>query len=657
MAPVRLAAPIALAICLGAASPAGAQWRRIDSPNFVVIGEVGEGELRGVAKTFEAFRETLGRVLTERAISTAVPTVVIVFPHQRAFTPFWKTVKGKPIEAAGVFVGGPDVNYIAIQGDSQLWQQIVFHEYAHVVVANIGRRMPIWVDEGLAEYYSMFELLKDGREARLGLVSPDRLAVLQQATLLPLETLLTVDYNSPLYNESNRRNTFYLQSWALTHLIIHGEIDRTPQLNAYLEHLSNGLTPKQAWEKAFGPKDIIRELDLYIRRRALSGSRYVFPERLATFDAPVTKMSPAEVEAFLAEFLIQEGRLEEASEWLRTAQKHDSANMRSKLVAASLEIKKKDHAAGATRLRAIGPPTDWLSAYQAGAAVSALARLDAGRTPPDWLEAARRYFGAARADRPEYPNALARIAELELRTLPGPSAATRQAIERARELAPGRHDYELIYAQVLARESHFAEARQVLEPLLSNQYPEYRDSAQRVMTRVLEMENAKLAGAGVRPAAPVVSLPAEPTRSDDPPPRVIRPIYRELQAGEERVEGILGGIECPAGRPVFQLKTPTGVMTFTAARLSAVELSTHRPEFIGGVDCGPFKEPVAVYLTWRPASDGSGARVAVAIEVLPKDPVRPAAISSEPTSSAAFPGRGTAIRPNTERHPHRVQAW
>jgi hypothetical protein len=292
-------------------------------------------------------------------------------------------------------------------------------------------------------------------------------------------------------------------------------------------------------------------------------------------------------------------------------------------VAASLEIKRKDHAAGAARLRALGSPTDWLSAYQAGAAVSALARLDAGRPTPDWLDAARRYFGAARADRPEFPNALARIAELELRTLSSPSIGTRQAIERARELAPGRHDYELIYAQVLGRELRFAEARQVLEPLLSNQYPEYHDSARRVMTRLIEMETARVARAeGARPEAPAVSLPAAPTKSDDPPPPVIRPLFRELQAGEERVEGTLGGIECPAGRPVFQLKTASGVMSFTATRLSAVDLISYRADVTGGVDCGSFKEPLAVYLTWRPASDPTSRRIAIAIEILPKPPVR-----------------------------------
>src|SRR5262245_22664194 len=112
MPPVRVAAAIALAVCLGVPSPAVAQWRRIDSPNFVVIGETGASDLRDIAVKFEAFRETLSRLLTERAIATAVPTVVVVFRHDRAFTPFKPRFEGKPVEVGGMFVPRHDINYI-----------------------------------------------------------------------------------------------------------------------------------------------------------------------------------------------------------------------------------------------------------------------------------------------------------------------------------------------------------------------------------------------------------------------------------------------------------------------------------------------------------------------------------------------------------------
>ena len=67
-------------------SPVAAEWRRLESPNFIVIGDASERELRNIAVHFEGFRETLGRVLSVRVTATAVPTVVVVFPNDRAYT-------------------------------------------------------------------------------------------------------------------------------------------------------------------------------------------------------------------------------------------------------------------------------------------------------------------------------------------------------------------------------------------------------------------------------------------------------------------------------------------------------------------------------------------------------------------------------------------
>src|SRR5262245_8641867 len=84
----RAIGAVGLLLCFCVASPSEAQWRRIDSPNFVVVGDVAESNLREVAVKFEAFREMLGRLLGEGLTATPVPTVVLVFPHDRAFTPF-----------------------------------------------------------------------------------------------------------------------------------------------------------------------------------------------------------------------------------------------------------------------------------------------------------------------------------------------------------------------------------------------------------------------------------------------------------------------------------------------------------------------------------------------------------------------------------------
>ena len=96
----------------------------------------------------------------------------------------------------------------------------------------------------------------------------------------------------------------------------------------------------------------------------------------------------------------------------------------------------------------------------------------------------------------------------------------------------------------------------------------------------------------------------------------MRPEFRELKPGEQRVEGTLERIECVVGKGVtFHVKTPAGAVTATAPQFNDVAFITYRKDLTGSIQCGPVTGPMPVYLTWRPGADG--AKTAVAIEFLP----------------------------------------
>ena len=264
----RIVASIVAAVLFAGslADPVFAEWRRIDSPNFVVVGDVSAGELREIARRFESFREVLARVLTERFIASAVPTVVVVFPSDRAFTPFKPKFNGKTIELSGLFLPRRDVNYIAMVRDwDEDTMRVVFHEYSHLITSNIAGNVPVWLNEGLAEFYSTFQLVGD-REAMIGRPVPGHLQRLNQHALLSLEELLNVKHDSPLYNEGDRRSIFYAQSWALTHLLLVSQPPRRDKLGAYVASVDDGAPPLEAWQRAFAADRIDRELQNYIRR-------------------------------------------------------------------------------------------------------------------------------------------------------------------------------------------------------------------------------------------------------------------------------------------------------------------------------------------------------------------------------------------------------
>jgi hypothetical protein len=107
-----------------------------------------------------------------------------------------------------------------------------------------------------------------------------------------------------------------------------------------------------------------------------------------------------------------------------------------------------------------------------------------------------------------------------------------------------------------------------------------------------------------------------------PPPRVVpgesptvKPVYRQLKPGEERVEGLLQRVECPPGRPVtFIVKLKDRVGKYQSPRLDAVEYIAYTKDFKGPMSCGGRMGGDPVFLTWKTV--GTAPRV-VAVEFLP----------------------------------------
>ena len=66
--------------------------------------------------------------------------------------------------------------------------------------------MPLWLNEGFADYFSTYEESAGGQEALIGRAVSNHLYRLGQAKLLPLDELRQVDHGSPHYNERERQS-------------------------------------------------------------------------------------------------------------------------------------------------------------------------------------------------------------------------------------------------------------------------------------------------------------------------------------------------------------------------------------------------------------------------------------------------------------------
>jgi len=127
------------------------------------------------------------------------------------------------------------------------------------------------------------------------------------------------------------------------------------------------------------------------------------------------------------------------------------------------------------------------------------------------------------------------------------------------------------------------------------------------------------------PILPLVLVASSQAPPSTPPSRVVpgaqpetKTIYREVKAGEQRMDALLRRIECPPGRPVsfvLQMKNKS-VAKYAAPTLGSVEFIAHRPDFRGPVSCGGKTPPEHVFLTVKKVG---GADRVVAVEFLPRD--------------------------------------
>jgi hypothetical protein len=632
-----------LCALLAIAAPASAAWRRVDTPNFIVIGDVSARELRATAAKFEGFHEALRRVLPSSTTTAPVPTVVIVFPNDAAFMPFKPQYQGKPREGvAGYAAAGRDVNYIAMLSAGEAGDRVIFHEYAHMILANAVARVPLWLNEGLAEFYSTFALMNDGRRAQIGRPIVEHLLLLNGSLHVPLADLLKVDHASPLYNEGNRASDFYAESWALTHMLLNGQPSRVNELTDYLRRVSAGATEMQAWEQVFGTQRTDNELRVYLRRPTFTALVLDFAEKIAAVPATETTLSAADTAAFLASLQVRNLGPEAAAKLLDSPLKQEPTSVAANVALARIDLARNDPASVAKRLLALTPPNDWFFAYEAGTFLTEAAEADRSLAGPgDVLTRASQLLESVRRTHPDLPNALAQLAAIEILT--GTSPPTKDAqddIARARALSPGRIEFALTQAELFANARDFAAARAVLGPLMTPLYPEeVRNSARRLMSGLVNFEQSLSANRSRAPApgsnaGTPAGTPASNERSrsiavpdaDQDKPRDttgqgrVIPIFRTVQPGEQRIEGVLERIDCPGGAPVrFIVREASGLTPIEVARMADVDFISYRDDLTGGVSCGPFKEPMRVYVTVREQPPPGSQKTLVAVEFLPKN--------------------------------------
>jgi hypothetical protein len=154
--------------------------------------------------------------------------------------------------SAGVFTGDSLMAVAGQETSGATWRIIQhegFHQFVHAV---IGGDIPIWVNEGLAEYFGQALYTGDGYVT--GLIPPRRLARLQQwiegEQARPLDEVMMTSHAA--WN-AGLSIINYDQAWSMVHFLAHAENGRyQPAFNGFIKSVSRGMRWEDAWRKNFG---------------------------------------------------------------------------------------------------------------------------------------------------------------------------------------------------------------------------------------------------------------------------------------------------------------------------------------------------------------------------------------------------------------------
>ena len=438
------------------------------------------GPTQAVAKLtarLEQFHDAYSALAGAEAVASP-PIVVMAFPDVASLRGFVPLYQGKPGNMEGFFKRGSDENLIGIALTGQGSLRVIFHEYTHLLMRHNQPFWPIWLNEGMAEIYSTFEVI-GSHGVRIGQPMPSRLNLLAHEPMLPLKKLLAVTHDSPEYNEQEQQGILYSQAWLLTHYLMLGNnAAHKARFGEFTTLLRLGQPSEQAFTNAFRTSLPVMEKELkgYLDRGRIESltlsvkGDLTAPRPMITRDLP-----PVEIWFRLGDQLLRARRLDEAEACFREAQKLAPTNPLPSEGLGLLAIRRGDSAAA---LRHLGEAlkrgsVSFLAHYE-----YARLKLEAGGKSPGFLS--RMEATPAAEIRAELRKSLALMPDF------GPAnhllglfaliqgddlAGAVKHLKRAIQLEPENLFYLLALAQAQSKTEGPTAARRTLESLRLSYIP------------------------------------------------------------------------------------------------------------------------------------------------------------------------------------------
>lgn len=249
---------------------------------------------------------------------------------------------------AGVFDGRRLMAYAGEKVSDETWHVIQHEGFHQFVNAVIGGDVPIWVNEGLAEYFG--DGVFTGDSYITGMITEKRLKRLKKALaagkLRPLTEMMTLSHAR--WN-AEMTSANYDQAWSMVYFLANGDRGRYQSaFDNFMRAISRGTPYAVAWQRSFGGVEAFEERwraywenlpeqhsDRYVAHATIATMTSYYArafsqgQRFDSFEAFIKAAKAGELKAaeedWLPPSLLEEAlaRVPEVGQWeLRTRGKH-----------------------------------------------------------------------------------------------------------------------------------------------------------------------------------------------------------------------------------------------------------------------------------------------------------------------------------------------
>jgi Flp pilus assembly protein TadD len=562
-------------------------WIEVRSPHFVVSSNAGEKEARRIADQFEQIRTLFHTAFANLRVDPAQPVLILAAKNEstmKMLLPEDWEVKGH-VHPAGLYQQGEDKHYVILRLDSGGANPFhaLYHEYTHALLHLNFTGLPLWLDEGLAEFYGNSQLGE--KESRIGTIDETHLYILGQNKLLPIETLLNVEHGSPYYNEANRASVFYAESWALVHyLMLDPEAQQRQLLKNFLTTWDKSGSQIEAAQQVFGDlKRFGQVIEGYARQTRFLVGVIKNAQQVADKSYTVRSLPPGEVLALRGDCAAHRNQLEQAKPLLEQAVQL-APNLAMTHEAMGYYKYRKEDPSGADaemkKAMELGSAS-FVAPYYHG-----MLLLRGGLGAPEAMQEAIKSFEKATQINPQFAPAFEGLAHAYSVN----PETQKQAVEagiRAAKLEPTTRAYAINLVHLLLNNNRDADARQLAQRLLDKaasaqeaqiardlleRVKEHEQwAAQRKMQLDAEANAAKQSSVAKAPTVTQTTTDSSTTKPVD---------LAKLLA----VDGLVRGVDC-SHKPAVRVTLSGGnrPLTFHAADFGTVGV-TGAGEDIPGLD-------------------------------------------------------------------------